>query len=65
MRKPYDAALQESGPADIEKEIMVKLSRIVRTSLKLDLLPFIFVIVLDGRQPVCVLCLDKGQKLFA
>ena len=36
----------------------------IRTRLKLDLLPFLVVIVLDGRQPACVLCLDEGQNLF-
>ncbi len=34
----------------------------IRTRLKLVLLPLIFVIVLDGRQPACVLCLDEGQN---
>lgn len=31
--------------------------------LKLVILPFLIVIVLDGRQPACVLCLGKWQNL--
>ena len=35
----------------------------IRTRLKLDLLPFLCVTVLDGRQPARVRCLDKVQNL--